>query len=795
MDATEGPPGALPDFQPSRVSVHVVLILLVSSTLIASEEIKAFASSGQGLARRIAVQDASAAFSTQSGEPRSPLAGLFRRQGYLVRDQAGYVLAKARAKAKTARPVGDATGVLAPTESQTGAGELVALDPGGSPLAVRNWAGVNDVTVTPPDATGAIGPTRYVQLTNGTFGIYDRRHDTPLATGALQRLAGTSSIFVTDPQVIYDPGTERFYFVILDYRGIEGEGNNGLFVGFSRTNSPSNGTTDWCRYFLSYGTQLPDYPKLGDTSRFVLIGANVFGLSGFGPWLGSNVTWMSKPPSGSTCPSAGSLRSGATDALTLHDGLTLAWTPVPVNQTDPSATGHVLATADVGSGGTSDFVDVYAVTRDSLGNAVVAPPVGHALASPFGVPPSAPQLGTTAVLDTLDGRLTQAVSAFDPFRGGLGIWTQHTVAGGAGALVEWYEIDPATTGFWRTGRVQDAELFVFNGAISPDRRVSGTTGRFGGAFVIGFDTVSSNDDVRVQMVSGYGYYELSPFFEVQASGGFNEDQSCLDGACRWGDFSGATPDPASNPYANQGLVWLSNQWNVASADASGVDWRTVNWAVRPVPYVKLIGPSDPFQKANTIGVDWSLENGGVAASVRFRAAPWNAGFETRSLWQSPTGAASATFAGAEGTTYCFSAQPYDQSADLSLRPWGWSGERCTAVPLDDRALTASASWVRGTGSGFFDGTFSRSSTAGGKLEKTGIQARRISVLVEKCPTCGSLRAYWGTTLLGTWSLAASTMQKMVYLRVANFSSVRTGTLKLFVSSGLVIVDGLAVSRV
>jgi hypothetical protein len=795
MDATEGPPGALPDFQRSRVSVHVMLILLVSSTLIASEEIKAFASSGQSLARRIAVQDASAASSIRSGGPRSPLAGLFRRQGYLVRDQAGYVIAKARAKARITRSLEDSAGVLAPTESQTGAGQLVALDPGGSPLAVRKWAGVNDVTVTPPDTTGAIGPTRYVQLTNGTFGIYDRTHNAPLTTGTLQRLAGTSSIFVTDPQVIYDPGTERFYFAILDYRGIEGEGDNGLFVGFSRTDSPNNGSTDWCRYFLSYGTQLPDYPKLGDTSRFVLIGANVFGLSGFGPWLGSNVTWMSKPQSGSTCPSAGSLRSGATDALILHDGVTPAWTPVPVNQTDPSATGHVLATEDVGTGGTADFVDVYAVTRDSLGNAVVAPPVGHLLASPFGVPPSAPQLGTAAVLDTLDGRLTQAVSGFDPFRGGLGIWTQHTVAGGAGALVEWYEIDPATIGFWRTGRVQDAELFVFNGAISPDRRVSGRTGRFGGAFVIGFDTVSSNDDVRVQMVSGYGYYELSPIFEVQASGGFNEDQSCIEGACRWGDFSGATPDPASNPYANQGLVWLSNQWNVASADASGVDWRTVNWAVRPVPYVKMIGPSDPFQRATTIGVDWSLENGGVAASVRYRGAPWNAGFGTRSLWQSPTGVAGSTFAGAEGTTYCFSAQPYDQSADLSLRPWGWSGERCTAVPLDDRALTASASWVRGTGSGFFDGTFSRSSTAGGKLEKTDIQAKRISVLVEKCPTCGSLRAYWGTTLLGTWSLAASTTQKMVLLRVANFSSVRTGTLKLLVSSGLVIVDGLAVSRV
>lgn len=46
-------------------------------------------------------------------------------------------------------------------------------------------------------------------------------------------------------------------------------------------------------------------------------------------------------------------------------------------------------------------------------------------------------------IDTGDGRLPQAISAIDPARAGaLAIWTSHTVSGGAGSMVRWYEIDP-----------------------------------------------------------------------------------------------------------------------------------------------------------------------------------------------------------------------------------------------------------------------------------------------------------------------------------------------------------------
>jgi hypothetical protein len=51
----------------------------------------------------------------------------------------------------------------------------------------------------------------------------------------------------------------------------------------------------------------------------------------------------------------------------------------------------------------------------------------------FKIPPNVPQPGSTDQIDSLDGRLTQAVAAADPGASGAeAVWTQQTIAGGAG---------------------------------------------------------------------------------------------------------------------------------------------------------------------------------------------------------------------------------------------------------------------------------------------------------------------------------------------------------------------------
>jgi hypothetical protein len=96
------------------------------------------------------------------------------------------------------------------------------------------------------------------------------------------------------------------------------------------------------------------------------------------------------------------------------------------------------------------------------------------------MPASAPQPGVTAVIDTMDTRLTHAVAAYDPNLGATAVWTAHTVFGGAGAEGRWYEINVGgTPSLAQSGTVSDPNLFVWNGAISPNRRTTARPGPSG----------------------------------------------------------------------------------------------------------------------------------------------------------------------------------------------------------------------------------------------------------------------------------------------------------------------------
>jgi hypothetical protein len=480
--------------------------------------------------------------------------------GYLPLHSEAYARAKAEAAARAGQPADTAA-------PQTG-----------RPAIFRSWEGPFDVSLTPGDNTGAIGPTRYINLVNAKFSIYDRTSDIALSTGTLKDLAGAPATdFVFDPQVMWDPGTQRFYYAMDD---IVSSTDNRIAWGFSKTDTPTT-SADFCKYRsgFGYGSDFPDYPKLGDMRDFLLIGVNTF-AGGFS-YIGSDVIWISKPPAGSTCPAEATFTTGVKKRLLNEDG-SLTSTPQPAQQTDDHQVGWILGTEDVSGGGSSDYISVFTARR--------RPPSGgvrigraHSVTIPsYSLPPSAPQMGTTATLDTLDGRLLHAVSAIDPANGNqLAIWSAHAVAGGAGSESRWYEINPLPVSnptLHQSGEASHASLYTWNPGISPDRACTPTGCSFGGSMVMGFSTSGLSAFPAAQMVSKIGAGAQSAFVVVKQSPGFNQDFSCSP--CRWGDYSGATPDPTPPPGAT-GAVWLTNQWNVASFNSSDVDWRTWNWAATP----------------------------------------------------------------------------------------------------------------------------------------------------------------------------------------------------------------------
>ena len=431
------------------------------------------------------------------------------------------------------------------------------------------WNGQYETDLTPPDPTGAMGPTEYIELINLRYGIYNRSGGL-VASGTLGELSGHNNADLSDPQILWDPATQRFYYTVLDVA------DNTFAFGFSKSATPS-GPSSFCQYGadFGYGTDLlPDYPKLGDSSDFMLIGANVFywGIA----YVGSDIDWIAKPPAGTSCP--GTLSGGGWGNVLNADGSQMS-TPVPAVQTDPSGTGWVVGTADVSTSGPSNFITAVGITKDGVGSAILGSPRAVPVAT-FDLPPNAPEKGSRNLLDTLDGRLEHAVSASDPGHGGgVAVWTAHAVAGGAGSEERWYEIDPVGAATLQSGKASSSSSYVWNGAISPDRAHNGTTGAFGSNMAMGFNTSSGTAYPAIQMVTKHGSNAQSAFFMIKQASGPNVDYSCTP--CRWGDYSGASADPGADQTGSTGQVWLSGEWNVANSNGGGTDWRTWNWPATP----------------------------------------------------------------------------------------------------------------------------------------------------------------------------------------------------------------------
>lgn len=518
---------------------------------------------------------------TQGRQSSSPAVQLKRELGYLPRDYNTFRQVKARA---------DAAAGVTPAAG-------VATTSGTNPAAGPGWSGVYSTANAPLDANGVVGPTRYLDIVNQSLGIYDRTGATE-TTGSLSALTGDANP-LSDPVTFWDPATNRFYYNALDVTSFDME------WGFSKTDSPS-GFNDFCTYSTDFGYlaagNLPDYPKFGQTADFLLIGINSYPTAATNPVAnGSDIDWISKPQGTApitTCPAVSSFSTGKVQTVLNADG-TKAWTPVPAIQTDPSGTGWIIANYDVGGTIQADIVGslpastiltLFKVTRNADGTPNI-PLTGTTVTVPtYESPADAPEQGAPWLLDTLDGRLTHAVSGVDPMHGNkLAVWTTHSVFGGAGAEQRWYEVDTATSTLIQSGAATSGSDWAFNGAISPDRAVNGGSAQFGGTMYLGFNTSSATSYPLVQMVNKIGDQPQSPFVQVQASPGPDSDFTCEHlylGArvpCRWGDYSGATPDPTPNvpSGATVGSVWLTSEY-VTGTIYNGLGdcctQRSWNWA-------------------------------------------------------------------------------------------------------------------------------------------------------------------------------------------------------------------------
>ncbi|MEA2986894.1 MAG: hypothetical protein QOD94_3148 [Alphaproteobacteria bacterium] len=475
--------------------------------------------------------------------------------------------------------------------SRSAPSELTPQDGGGdakAPVIVggHSFAGQSATMSSPPASTGAIGPFSYIQTVNMSVTIYNRTTNAVIATGTLNQLAdNAATVDSFDAQINWDASTNRFYYVmdsVFSYPT-----NNKLAFGFSKTSNPANVTTDWCHYLYTPGdpARFPYFPKLGDSLHFMIIGVNSFKpyIIPGGTFVGADLIAISKPPAGTTCPTAATFKKATRLSLKDTAGKNV-FAPVPANQIDSSSTGYVMA-----RNGTlpSNRLWFFSVTRNATGFPVFGSPRGLNVPS-YTIPPAASQPTFGQLLDTLDARPTQAVQAVNPDRGTFSFWVQHTVKQDALNLAEvrWYEINPvpALPVLLRSGKINNTKSHVYNAAISPDRRKDGATVAFGDSFVIQYNVSGRASAISPRIVAGSSFNGGALSFAlIKNAVGPYRDFTCPNpgDVCRWGDHWGAAPDPRPTTRG-RGEVWITNQYSgLVNPPKSTANFRTWISAVQP----------------------------------------------------------------------------------------------------------------------------------------------------------------------------------------------------------------------
>src|SRR2546428_122300 len=266
----------------------------------------------------------------------------------------------------------------------------------------------------PPDTTGAIGPSNYVEIINTTVAVYDRSLNL-VGSLDLASFSGAGTLNVSDPNIQWDPRSGRWIYSLISFTS--NFSSSYVLFGWSKTADPTNLTSGWCQFGIGSGSMLPDYPKLGHDDNFIVIGANVYDMSkSTQPFVTAQIYAMSKPAAGSTSCTAPTAHmfADSNHLLKNSDG-SLAFTPVPTNTVDASQNGFIVAahTPTLAPNGPQAKIMTWHLVRQGSGTPALSAD-GDLTVGTFDVPAGVPQPGGAPLIDSLDGRLTQAVAHADP---------------------------------------------------------------------------------------------------------------------------------------------------------------------------------------------------------------------------------------------------------------------------------------------------------------------------------------------------------------------------------------------
>lgn len=407
------------------------------------------------------------------------------------------------------------------------------LAPAGSRAlaVVQSFAGSSSAETSgdPPDPVVGVGAGFVVQMVNSAVRVWTT-DGSALATYPLAAFARASSSDVSDPGIVYDPGSGRWFASVVDVARAS------IQLAVSSSSDP---TGPWTVFSHATGS-CPDQPSLGVTSRFVVVGYGAFSApcrSDPAPtYLGGAFFTYDKQ----------ALLAGS--AKPVDWGPKLYMSPVAAVSTVDGpgrAVGLVLPPA---AGGPT----YLAIIGLDSATAITKVPI-----RPLALPPPAGQAGTSQPIATNDVRILSAVVQ------GRTLW----LAGNDGCI---------------PSRDRDLRSCLRILAVTGNRvGVDADVGVPGRNFF--YPALAPARGGGVLVAHGFSSGRLDPglaVFAITAGGRKTREVTIASStgpylSDRYGDYFGAATDES-------GHVWVTGETTVLPSTAGLNDLPTANWATAVV---------------------------------------------------------------------------------------------------------------------------------------------------------------------------------------------------------------------
>lgn len=459
------------------------------------------------------------------GSPTPP-AGVKNRRIHRIGHFPGFQEAKRKANEAQSKRLQVPQAVAAPpAEPRTASAGIVFDGPSES-----------DTNFIPPDPVIAAGPSHVVVLINSLLAIYDKAG---VQQGAFQDLSaffGSLGISgeIYDPRVVYDQTDGRFILSAAEV-DLTNFTNGHVMIAVSQTSDP---TGAWNKFAIDFkgrnlantANTFPDFPTLGLSSSAVYISTGQFVLNAGcleGDYCSFSDTWveviglselLSGNPNLNITKFKNVKTASGAQAFVIQPAVTYE-----------DSLQEFLVAADY-SGNPSSKLNLFSINVSGTPTLAAA----DLSVPPFSIPPDAPQMyWTTRKIATNDFRLLNAVWSNNS------LWCAHNVAdqSGANSVARWYELDLPDLA--AAAVKQSSEIAGVGSAYFPAVAVLAD-----GTMEMAFTT----SDLYHNASAAYtGRASSDPLNTMRPYGIYKAGTSTYqDFETRWGDYSGASLDPAGD---------------------------------------------------------------------------------------------------------------------------------------------------------------------------------------------------------------------------------------------------------